>query len=36
VQLPKGHVLAGFGAGNTVYLTKAEGTSTFLERALIK
>jgi len=36
VQLPKGHVLVGFGPHDTVYLTKAEGTSTFLERATLK
>jgi hypothetical protein len=36
VQLPKGHVLVGFGAHDTVYLTKADGTSTFLERAALK
>jgi len=35
VQLPKDHVLAGFGPRNTVYLTKAEGTNTYLERALL-
>jgi hypothetical protein len=35
VQLPKGHVLAGFGAHDTVYLTKADGKSTYLERALL-
>ena len=35
VQLPKGHVLVGFGANNIVYLTKADGTSTYLERALL-
>jgi hypothetical protein len=33
VQLPKGHVLAGFGPNNTVYLTKTEGTAAYLERA---
>jgi hypothetical protein len=36
VQLPKGHVLVGFGPHGTVYLTKAEGTSTYLERALVR
>jgi hypothetical protein len=36
VQLPKGHVLVGFGPGDTVYLSRAEGTSTYLERALLK
>jgi hypothetical protein len=35
VQLPKDHVLAGFGPHNTVYLTRAEGTNTYLERALL-
>jgi hypothetical protein len=35
VQLPKGHVLAGFGPHNVVYLTKAEGTATYLERAVL-
>ena len=33
VQLPKGHVLVGFGPNNTVYLTKTEGTAAYLERA---
>ncbi len=33
VQLPKGHVLAGFGPNNAVYLTKTEGTTAYLERA---
>ena len=35
VQLPKGHVLAGFGVHNVVYLTKLDGTATYLERALL-
>jgi len=35
VQLPKDHVLAGFGPHNTLYLTRAEGTNTYLERALL-
>jgi hypothetical protein len=35
VQLPKGHVLVGFGPRNVVYLTKADGKNTFLERALL-
>jgi hypothetical protein len=35
VQLPKGHVLVGFGAHNVVYLTKADGKATYLERALL-
>ena len=34
VQLPKGHVLVGFGAHNVGYLTKTEGKATHLERAL--
>ena len=33
VQLPKGHVLVGFGPNKTVYLTKTEGTAAYLERA---
>jgi hypothetical protein len=36
VQLPKGHVLAGFGPRNTVYLTKTDGTAAYLERALLQ
>jgi hypothetical protein len=35
VQLPKGHVLVGFGPHRTVYLTKADGKATYLERALL-
>ena len=35
VQLPKGHVLVGFGPHNVVYLTKTEGTAAYLERALL-
>jgi hypothetical protein len=35
VQLPKGHVLVGFGAHNVVYLTKPDGKATYLERALL-
>jgi len=35
VQLPKGHVLAGFGPHNVLYLTKTEGTTAYLERALL-
>lgn len=35
VQLPKGHVLAGFGARNIVYLTKTDGTAAYLERAML-
>ena len=34
VQLPKGHVLVGFGPHNVVYLTRADGKNTYLERAL--
>jgi hypothetical protein len=36
VQLPKGHVLAGFGPHNVVYLTKADGKATYLERAILR
>ena len=36
VQLPKDHVLVGFGPHGTVYLTKADGKATYLERALLK
>jgi hypothetical protein len=35
VQLPKNQVLVGFGPHNVVYLTRAEGKSTYLERALL-
>ena len=35
VQLPKDRVLAGFGPHNTLYLTRAEGGATYLERALL-
>src|SRR6266550_5399421 len=35
VQLPKGHVLVGFGPNNVVYLTKTDGTAAYLERALL-
>ena len=35
VQLPKDRVLVGFGPHNAVYLTRAEGKETFLERALL-
>ena len=35
VQLPKDHVLVGFGPRNVVYLTKADGKATYLERALL-
>jgi len=35
VQLPKDRVLVGFGPHSTVYLTRAEGKATFLERAII-
>jgi hypothetical protein len=35
VQLPKDQVLVGFGPRNVVYLTKADGKNTYLERALL-
>ncbi len=35
VQLPKDHVLVGFGPHNVVYLTKADGKATYLERAAL-
>ncbi|MEO7082969.1 MAG: hypothetical protein ABI442_20905 [Gemmatimonadaceae bacterium] len=35
VQLPKNQVLVGFGPHNVVYLTKADGKATYLERALL-
>ena len=35
VQLPKDRVLVGFGPHNTVYLSHADGTNTYLERALL-
>jgi hypothetical protein len=35
VQLPKDHVLVGFGRHDVVYLTRAEGKATYLERALL-
>jgi hypothetical protein len=35
VQLPKDHVLVGFGPHDVVYLTKADGKVTYLERALL-
>jgi hypothetical protein len=35
VQLPKDHVLVGFGPRNVVYLTKADGKATYLERAML-
>jgi hypothetical protein len=35
VQLPKDRVLVGFGPHNTLYLSHAEGTNTYLERALL-
>ena len=35
VQLPKDHVLVGFGPRNVVYLTKADGKATYLERAVL-
>jgi hypothetical protein len=33
VQVPKDRVIVGFGPHNTVYLSRSEGKSTFLERA---
>lgn len=35
VQLPKNHALVGFGPHDVVYLTKADGKATYLERALL-
>jgi hypothetical protein len=35
VQLSKDRVLAGFGPHHVVYLTRAEGSATYLERALL-
>lgn len=35
VQLPKDHVLVGFGPHDVVYMTKADGKATYLERALL-
>ncbi len=35
VQLPKDYVLVGFGPHDTVYLSKAEGSATYLARAVI-
>jgi hypothetical protein len=35
VQLPKDRVLVGFGPHNTVYMSRTEGTNTYLERALL-
>jgi len=35
VQLPKDRVIAGFGPHNVLYLTRAEGDATYLERALL-
>lgn len=35
VQLPKDRVLAGFGPHHVLYMTRAEGKETFLERALL-
>lgn len=35
VQLPKDCVLVGFGPHDAVYMTKAEGTNTYLVRALL-
>lgn len=36
VQFPKGKVLAGFGAGDVVYLLNTDGKTAVLERALLK
>ena len=36
VQLPKGHVLAGFGPHHVLYLTRTEGKAAYLERALLR
>lgn len=35
VQLPKDHVLVGFGPHNVVYLTKVDGKNTYLVRAML-
>jgi hypothetical protein len=35
VQLPKDQVLVGFGPRGVVYLTKADGKATYLERAVL-
>ena len=35
VQLPKDRVLAGFGPHDVLYLTRAEGGATYLERAVL-
>jgi hypothetical protein len=35
VQLPKGHVLAGFGPHDVIYMTKVDGKNTYLERAVV-
>lgn len=35
VQLPKGYVLVGFGPRNMVYMTKSDGPSTYLSRAML-
>ncbi|HEU4785947.1 MAG TPA: hypothetical protein VFS57_01010 [Gemmatimonadaceae bacterium] len=35
VQLPKDRVVAGFGPHHVLYLTRAEGGATYLERALL-
>jgi hypothetical protein len=34
VQLPKDYVLVGFGPHGVLYLTRADGTNTYLVRAL--
>jgi sugar lactone lactonase YvrE len=36
VQLPKNRVLAGFGAGGTVYLAVRDGTTAHLEAARVR
>jgi hypothetical protein len=35
VQLPKDRVLAGFGPHRVLYLTRADGNATYLERAVL-
>jgi hypothetical protein len=35
VMLPKGHILAGFGPHDVIYMTRADGKNTYLERAII-
>ena len=36
VQFPKGVALAGFGPGGAVYVTRTNGTASFLERAQVR